>query len=139
MSVIIADITKEKINPEELTKLVLSNNYGADVTFVGRVRDHDEKKKVTKLIYEAHPSATDQIRQLSEIIAKLFPEVNLAVLHRVGELSVGDIAFIVSVASAHRDEALNACRALVETVKANAPIWKHQFFQDGTDEWVNSP
>ena len=77
--------------------------------------------------------------EISKIISKLFPEVNISTVHRVGELKNGDIAFVVATASAHRDEALNACRALVESVKANAPIWKNQFFSDGTNEWVNSP
>jgi len=139
MNIKIAEITDKPIVAEEVTKLVLDKSYGADVTFVGRVRNHDENKNVTKLVYEAHPDVSKQIYELTSIISKLFPEVTLATLHRVGNLEIGDIAFIVAAASAHRDESLNACRALVESIKSNAPIWKHQYFADGTDEWVNSP
>ena len=139
MPVKISKISENPINLREITESVLSAECGADVTFVGRVRNHDSQKQVIKLIYEAHPEASKQIIEISKIISKLFPEVNISTVHRVGELKIGDIAFVVATASAHRDEALNACRALVESVKANAPIWKNQFFSDGTNEWVNSP
>jgi molybdopterin synthase catalytic subunit len=139
MPILIAKSTDKEIDPNEVTKLVLSNKNGADVTFVGRVRNHDNEKNVEKLIYEAHPDVDNQILKITQIIEQLFPEVNIATLHRVGNLNIGDVAFVVATASAHRDEALNCCRALVESIKSNAPIWKNQYFSDGSNEWVNSP
>ncbi|MGW6034327.1 molybdenum cofactor biosynthesis protein MoaE, partial [Gordonia terrae] len=62
----------------------------------------------------------------------------VAVSHRVGDLAIGDIAFVVAVAADHRRAAFETCSRLVDEVKARLPVWKHQFFDDGTDEWVNS-
>ncbi len=139
MPIFVAKTSDKEIIPQEVTKLVLDDKNGADVTFVGRVRNHDSNKKVEKLNYEAHPDVDDQILKITQIIEKLFPEVNIATIHRVGNLKIGDVAFVVATASAHRDEALNCCRALVESIKSNAPIWKNQYFADGSNEWVNSP
>jgi len=139
MPIIVAKTSDKPIDPNEVTKLVLDDKNGADVTFVGRVRNHDSNKVVEKLIYEAHPDVDNQILKITQIIEQLFPEVNIATLHRVGDLNIGDVAFVVATASAHRDEALNCCRALVESIKSNAPIWKNQYFSDGSNEWVNSP
>ncbi len=139
MPIFVAKTSDKEIIPQEVTKLVLDNKNGADVTFVGRVRNHDSNKKVKELNYEAHPDVDNQILKITQIIEKLFPEVNIATIHRVGNLKIGDVAFVVATASAHRDEALNCCRALVESIKSNAPIWKNQYFADGSNEWVNSP
>ncbi|MFM9130402.1 MAG: molybdenum cofactor biosynthesis protein MoaE, partial [Actinomycetes bacterium] len=84
MPIFVAKSTDKEINPNEVTKLVLSQKNGADVTFVGRVRNHDNEKNVEKLIYEAHPDVDNQILKITQIIEKLFPEVNIATLHRVG-------------------------------------------------------
>ena len=104
MPVKISKISENPINLTEITESVLSAECGADVTFVGRVRNQDSQKQVIKLIYEAHPEASKQIMEISKIISKLFPEVNISTVHRVGELKIGDIAFVVAAASAHRDE-----------------------------------
>lgn len=109
---------------------------GAVVTFVGRVRDHDGGREVVALEYSAHPSAQ---QVLEEIAQKLAGEaLGLSVAHRVGTLGIGDVALVAVVATAHRTEAFDVCRRLVEEVKHQLPIWKRQVFADGTDEWVGS-
>jgi molybdopterin synthase catalytic subunit len=117
---------------------VSSRGAGAVVTFAGVVRDHDGGRSVTRLDYEAHPSAADVIALVAGSIAAEFPGVRLAIEHRVGSLAVGDVALACAVSSAHRAEAFDACARLVDEVKRRVPIWKEQHFADGTTEWVGS-
>ncbi|MGE5827293.1 MAG: molybdenum cofactor biosynthesis protein MoaE [Micromonosporaceae bacterium] len=112
---------------------------GAVVSFAGVVRDHDHGRGVHRLIYEAHPSAGDVLAEVATEIAKDPAVFAIAVSHRVGELVVGDIALAAAVSTAHRGDAFALCHRLVDEVKARLPVWKHQIFTDGTDEWVNSP
>lgn len=112
---------------------------GAVVTFEGRVRDHDHGREVTRLTYEAHPGADDVLRAtVAECLAR--PGVLAAAArHRIGDLVVGDLAYFVAVAAAHRGDAFEAGTWLVDAAKDRLPIWKHQVFADGTSEWVNCP
>ena len=107
------------------------------MVFVGTVRDRDGGRTVTQLGYEAHPSVDAVLRSVA---AKSWPAIPcaLAAVHRVGELAIGDIAVVVAVSCPHRGEAFDACRQLIDDLKTSAPIWKHQRFTDGTDEWVGS-
>ena len=93
MPVKISKISENPINLTEITESVSSAECGADVTFVGRVRNQDSQKQVIKLIYEAHPEASKQIIEISKIISKLFPEVNISTVHRVGELFTSGKSF----------------------------------------------
>ena len=112
---------------------------GAVVSFVGVVRDHDHGRGVSRLEYEGHPSALDVLRSVAEEIDADPDVIAIAVSHRVGPLKVGDIALAAAVSTAHRAAAFAACARLVDRVKEKLPIWKHQVFADGTDEWVNCP
>ncbi len=112
---------------------------GAVVSFVGVVRDHDRGRTVSRLVYEAHPSADAILADVAAEIGKDPAVRGIAVSHRVGELAVGDVALAAAVSTAHRAEAFALCGRLVDEVKARLPIWKHQIFADGTDEWVNAP
>jgi len=118
--------------------------------FLGRVRDHDrrggcgdaaygESQGVTGLDYSAHPTAIDRLREVCEQVAARHDVKALAAVHRVGELVIGDAAVIVATAAAHRGEAFEATRDLIDTLKSEVPIWKHQRFADGSDEWVGTP
>ncbi|MFC7547111.1 molybdenum cofactor biosynthesis protein MoaE [Plantactinospora sp. GCM10030261] len=112
---------------------------GAVVTFQGVVRDHDHGRRVTRLAYEGHPSAD---RVLAEVAAEIATDpavISVAVSHRVGPLEVGEVALVAAVSTAHRAAGFAACARLVDEAKARLPIWKHQHFADGTDEWVNCP
>jgi molybdopterin synthase catalytic subunit len=112
---------------------------GGVTLFVGRVRDHDHGKGVVGLDYSAHPSALDRLREVCEKVAATYDVHGLAAVHRVGSLAIGDIAVVVATASTHRGTAFDASRALIDTLKSEVPIWKHQRFRDGTDEWVGTP
>ena len=95
---------------------------------------------VTALDYEGHPSAQDVIAAVAADIAARHSGLRaLAVSHRVGPLAIGDTALACAVSADHRGAAFAACADLVDEVKARLPIWKHQRFTDGTDEWVNCP
>ena len=112
---------------------------GAVVSFAGVVRDHDGGREVIRLAYEAHPNARDVLAEIAAEFAK-DPEIYaVAISHRVGELAIGDVALAAAVSSAHRGHAFAACARLVDEVKHRLPVWKHQWFADGTEEWVNSP
>ncbi|WP_181421602.1 molybdenum cofactor biosynthesis protein MoaE [Curtobacterium sp. MCBD17_030] len=134
--VVVADVVDRDITVDEVSAVVASDQDGAVVTFAGVVRDHDGGKGVTALDYERHPSAGDVIASVARTIAEQHPEVRVAVLHRVGALGIGDVALAAAVASGHRAEAFAACAALIDLVKEQVPIWKHQRFADGSDEWV---
>jgi len=118
---------------------VADSRAGAVVSFAGVVRDHDHGRGVVRLEYEGHPSASDVLRAVAEEIAADPDVIAIAVSHRVGPLEVGDIALAAAVSTAHRAAAFAACARLVDRVKEKLPIWKHQVFADGTDEWVNCP
>ncbi|NLT26759.1 MAG: molybdenum cofactor biosynthesis protein MoaE [Microbacteriaceae bacterium] len=109
---------------------------GAVASFVGVVRDHDPgaRGEVTLLEYSAHPSAADELARIARGLDA--PGLRIAVSHRIGDLAVGETAIVACVASAHRAEAFDACRELVERVKAELPVWKRQHAADGTTNWV---
>ncbi len=86
----------------------------------------------------AHPTVERELRAVMEKVAADHPVLGLAAVHRVGDLRIGDIAVIVAASSAHRAEAFDACRRLIDDLKAGVPIWKHQTFADGGDEWVGA-
>jgi molybdopterin synthase catalytic subunit len=116
---------------------------GGIVVFVGAVRDHDgvagAELAVEALDYSAHPGALDELRRVATQVATDHRGVRLAAHHRTGPLKVGDLAVVVAAAAAHRDEAFAAARRLIDDLKAEVPIWKHQTFADGSEEWVGLP
>lgn len=112
---------------------------GGLTLFVGRVRDHDEGRGVLGLDYSAHPSALDRLREVADRVAAEYDVLGLAAVHRVGTLAIGDIAVIVACTAVHRGDAFAASRALIDTLKAEVPVWKHQRFDDGDEEWVGTP
>ena len=132
-----AVVTDAPVHIQELSKLVANPHSGAVVTFCGDVRDHDGGKEVASLLYEIHPSAPEQIKLITESVIGRFEIEKVAVAHRYGDIAIGETAFAVAVSAAHRQAAFEACAAIVDEVKAKLPIWKHQKFTDGSDEWVN--
>ncbi len=132
-----AVVTDAPVHIQELSKLVANPHSGAILTFCGDVRDHDGGKEVASLLYEIHPSAPEQIKLITESVIGRFEIEKVAVAHRYGDIAIGETAFAVAVSAAHRQAAFDACAAIVDEVKAKLPIWKHQKFTDGSDEWVN--
>ncbi len=133
----LVEIAEIPIGVSALEGMVADDRAGAVVTFSGNVRNHDHGREVVRLTYEGHPSAADVLAEVADEIAAKFDLISLAVSHRIGDLAIGDPALVAAVASAHRDEAFRACAALVDLTKEKLPVWKHQIFADGTDEWVN--
>ena len=133
----LVEVVDRPLDLEAMMLAVRDDRAGAVVIFSGEVRNHDHGKGVDRLTYEGHPSAGDVLQQVAESIAADFDLTALAVAHRVGDLAVGDAALIAIVSSAHREVAFAACTELVDRTKAQLPVWKHQVFSDGTDEWVN--
>lgn len=141
--VVAALLSAEPISVDAAIAAVESDTAGAVVSFSGVVRNHDGGKDVTRLSYSAHPLAlgvlNEVVRSLTESTAD--PDghpVRIWVAHRVGALEIGDPALVCAVASSHRAEAFELCSALVERIKAEVPIWKEQFFSDGSVEWVGA-
>jgi molybdopterin synthase catalytic subunit len=136
---VMATVTTEPLDVDRHEKAVADPAAGGLVAFQGVVRDHDHGRAVTLLEYEAHPNAQAVLAEVAAEIAADPAVYAVAVSHRVGRLAVGDVALVAAVSSAHRAAAFAACARLVDTVKARLPVWKHQVFADGTDEWVNCP
>ena len=127
------------LSVDEVRSAIADPAAGGEVLFVGTVRDHDAARGVTGLSYSAHPSAADELGRVAASIAAKYPDaIAVAAVHRVGDLAVGDLAVVVGVSCAHRAEAFHACHALIDELKASVPVWKHQRFTDGSDEWVGS-
>jgi molybdopterin synthase catalytic subunit len=134
-----AGLSEDPIDLAEHEALVSHQAAGAVVSFSGVVRNHDGGRAVTRLEYSAHPSAEQTLIAVAAEIARDCEGVRaIAVSHRIGTLEVGQAALVAAVAADHRKAAFDTCALLVDTVKARLPVWKHQIFDDGTDEWVGS-
>lgn len=123
----------------EVLAAVEDPGAGGVVSFQGNVRDHDGGKGVLELEYVAHPQADAALRAVAEAVAADLPVHGLAAVHRTGVLAVGDVAVVVAASAAHRDQAFEAARRLIDDLKATVPVWKRQVFDDGTHEWVGAP
>ena len=132
-------IRDTELSVDEVLAAVAGPGAGGIALFAGAVRDTDHDQGVTGLSYSAHPSAEAELWRVAELIADKFPVLGIAAVHRVGDLAVGDLAVVAAVACAHRGAAFDACRELIDVLKASVPIWKHQRFTDGTSEWVGTP
>ena len=135
----LADVRETPLSVEEVLAAVSEAAVGGVTLFVGTVRDHDDDRTVAALDYTAHPTALDRLRDVLDAVAGRHPGVTLAAVHRVGRLAIGEAAVVVAAAAAHRGEAFDASRELIDDLKATVPIWKHQTFADGTEEWVGTP
>ena len=137
--VVRAAMTEQPIFLSEHEELVGHRSAGAIVGFVGMIRDHDEGRRVVRLEYSAHPSAG---QVMADVVAEVATESSgiraVAASHRIGALHIGEAALVAAVAADHRQAAFATCAQLVDTIKARLPVWKHQFFDDGTEEWVGS-
>ncbi|MBF4992824.1 molybdenum cofactor biosynthesis protein MoaE [Arthrobacter gandavensis] len=134
--VVAATVGDSALDTETAYAEVWTPQAGAVVTFSGIVRNHDGGKGVRSLGYSAHPTASAVVAAVADRIAAKYDGVRIWAAHRTGPLEIGDAALVAAVASAHRGTAFAACSELVDTVKAEVPIWKEQVFADGTVEWV---
>ncbi|MGW0823857.1 molybdenum cofactor biosynthesis protein MoaE [Streptomyces sp. NPDC002845] len=131
-------IRQTPLSLDEVFRAVGDEAAGGIALFVGTVRNHDAGADVDGLGYSCHPTAEAEMRRVAEKVVANHPVRALAAVHRVGELAVGETAVVVAVACPHRGDAFEACRKLIDDLKHEVPIWKHQKFSDGNDEWVGA-
>lgn len=132
-----AAVSAEPLDLDAHLRAIDDPRMGAVTTFVGRVRDHDPDAATTvaALEYSAHPDAEAALVRLAAAAIGSSGAL-VAVSHRVGTLAVGDAAVVIAVASAHRAEAFEVCRTLIESIKTDLPVWKRQVESDGTATWL---
>ena len=130
-------LTDQVISLSQFTAQVESVQAGVVATFSGNVRIVDKGKEVTKLFYEIHPSTEQILNEVVRDVASRYKVLGIAVAHRFGDIALGESALIVAISAEHRGDAFLACAEMVDEIKARIPIWKHQVFTDGSDEWVN--
>ncbi|MFE3256358.1 molybdenum cofactor biosynthesis protein MoaE [Nocardia sp. NPDC059091] len=137
MSELLARISDQPLDPAEVEQAVSGPEHGGIVVFTGKVRDHDGGQSVSALEYSAHPQAEEFLRKVCTEVAES-SGLPVAAVHRIGPLTIGDLAIVVAVAAPHRAEAFTTCAELVDRIKHEVPIWKRQMFTDGLSEWVNA-
>lgn len=132
-----ANLQHEPVDEAALLDRVVTARAGAVAHFVGQVRDHDEGRIVRYLEYSAHPIAGQVLASLVEAaVGDSTGVCKVAAVHRLGRLAVGEVALRVVVSAEHREQAMAAASDLVEAIKHELPVWKHQVFSDGNAEWV---
>lgn len=129
-------IVESAIDREKLVQSVSSSGSGAIVTFDGTVRDNAREKPVTHLYYEAFPEmALKELEKIRAEAMRCWPLNDMAIVHRVGRMEIGESSVVIAVSSAHRQAAFEACRWAIDTLKTTVPIWKKEHYQDG-EVWV---
>ncbi|GEK34036.1 molybdenum cofactor biosynthesis protein MoaE [Kurthia sibirica] len=130
------EIVDEAIDVEQMRQKVMSRNAGALTLFIGTVREMTKSKKTLSLQYEAYaPMAVKMFEQIEQEILVKWPDVLLAITHRVGHLAISDIAVVIAVSSPHRKVAYEANEFAIERIKQIVPIWKKEYWEDGT-AWI---
>ena len=129
-------VTSEPLDLAAATAAIETARCGAVSLFVGLVRDHNAGRAVVRLEYECYePLAIKSFERIASEAEGYWPEVRLAIAHRVGSLRIGEASVVIAAASPHRAEAFAASRYAIERIKQIAPIWKHEHFEGG-DVWV---
>ncbi|MEO7002390.1 MAG: molybdenum cofactor biosynthesis protein MoaE [Ktedonobacterales bacterium] len=132
-------ITREPLDDTTVRALVRQMTQSSDggiVTFEGVVRDAARGKRVQALEYDAYPEMAEQeMARIADEVALRWGATHIAMLHRIGRMTVGECSVVVVVACPHRAEAFDACRYAIDTLKATVPIWKKEIAEDG-EEWV---
>jgi len=131
-------ITEEPLDAASVTALVKSNTNGGVVTFEGTTRDETGGRTVVRLEYEAYPEMAEKtFQQIFDEVLEQWSVTDVAVAHRIGRLELGEASLIVAVAAPHRAEAFTIAMYVVDRIKQIVPIWKKEFFEDGS-VWVGS-
>ncbi len=130
------DITTEQIDVQAVLESVRNADAGGIDVFVGTTRNHSKGRGVVGLEYEAYvPMALKCLEDIAQEARKRWNLCNVSIVHRIGKVGIGEASVVIAVSSAHRDEAFRACRFLIDRLKEVVPIWKREFFADGTVEW----
>ncbi len=131
-------LTTDPIDVASALKYLHSDQAGAIDFFVGIVRDNTQNRPVDRLEYEAYDRmAISEMRKIADEANRRWPLLRYVVIHRTGTLLIGEMAVLIGVATAHRADAFDACRYIIDTIKQTVPIWKKEIFTDG-EIWVNA-
>ncbi|CAN7986100.1 unnamed protein product [Ixodes hexagonus] len=131
-----AELSTSKIDTEKLIAQVGAPDCGAISVFIGTTRNHFEGKTVLKLSYEAYgPMAKRELVQMCADVRERWNVKNVAVVHRLGEVPVGEASIVIAVSSAHREESQAAVKWIIDQVKSRLPVWKKEIYADGVSEW----
>lgn len=134
---VLTRVQESPLSLDDVSQAVADPAAGAVCTFTGTVRDHSDAGSVTGLTYEAwHELAEKRLAELANEMLERWSLCRVAIVHRVGELAVGEASVIVAVSAAHRAEAFDACRHGIERLKADVPIWKKEGLVSGDAHWV---
>lgn len=132
-------LVDQEVDAAALAREVSHAGAGAVVTFLGTVRDEHLGRRVLAMDYAAYaPMASRELQALAEEAARRWPAARVAVAHRVGALTLGDVSVAIVVAHPHRGPAFDACRWMLETIKRRVPIWKREHYADGSIAWVDA-
>lgn len=131
-------LTHDRIEPSKLLQSVARPDCGGSVLFLGTVRDLTDGKATDALEYEAHAGMAEKVlAQIAEEAQGRWPIGGLAVSHRLGRLSINDVAVAVAVSCPHRAEAFAAARFVIDEIKKRVPIWKREHVPDGPATWIH--
>lgn len=129
----------EAIDDQRLKDFLQDEQCGALATFEGWVRNHNNDSRVTSLTYYGYEKlAINQGKLIIEEAKRLFDIENAVAIHRIGALEIGDMAVWVGVSSKHRYPAFDACKWILDTIKADIPVWKQEFYQDEPSKWLSN-
>ena len=129
-------LTKDPIDVNEVISSVYDAGAGAVDVFIGSVRNKTSEKKVVKLEFEAYEKmAVSEMEKIAVGAREKWPVCKLSIVHRVGELGLGELPVVIAVSTPHRSDAFEACRYIIDTLKQTVPIWKKEVFEDG-EVWV---
>jgi molybdopterin synthase catalytic subunit len=132
----VIEITHEAIEMQLVINKVKKSAYGAVATFIGTVRDNSEGKQVLYLEYETYPDmAKKKLTEIAIEIQARWDSIDVAIVHRVGRLEIGETAIVIAIGSAHRLEAFQACQYAIDRIKEIVPIWKKEFYEDSS-AWI---
>jgi len=131
-------ITRDPIEPAALLSSIPAAEDGAVLLFLGIVRDHNEGAPVDGMRYDAYEAMAERVlAEIGSEAAALLGTPRLAVVHRIGELGIGEVSVAIAVASPHRGEAFDACRNVIEEIKRRLPVWKQEHYRDGGARWLD--
>ena len=132
------NLTHEAIDPTRVLAQVASNDAGAVVLFLGTTREFTHGRQTASLAYECYAEMAE--KKLTELVheaRRRWPIVQCAIVHRLGQLKLGEASIAIAVSSPHRSDAFEAGKWLIDTIKQVVPIWKKEIWADGTTEWVH--
>lgn len=129
-------LTREPVAADRLATSLIAPDCGAVVTFTGTVRDHHQGRRVKGLTYDAYEAmALPLLQEIATAARDRYALSRVVVVHRLGDMAVGEASVFIGAASPHREEGFAACRFLIDAIKAQVPIWKKEFYDDGS-AWI---